>query len=156
MVQAATPIIGTPENVNADGRVVTTGGEGSFAFAFGPDGRTVALSDFQALSPLERWQNEWFGAAELADPSISGDDADPNGNGLPNWAEFAFDSNPRGPSPDRLPAAIAADEAGFAAGFSYLRRVGSTGSAVFATAAGIQDPGDGIGGFADLAGSTGT
>ena len=41
------------------------------------------------------WQNSFFNAAELADASISGPDADPDGDGWTNFIEFALGSLPR-------------------------------------------------------------
>lgn len=41
------------------------------------------------------WRLEYFTAAELADPQISGLDADPDGDQITNAAEYAFGSDPR-------------------------------------------------------------
>jgi hypothetical protein len=41
------------------------------------------------------WQSTHFSSAELANSSISGDSADPDGDGLANLAEFALGLNPR-------------------------------------------------------------
>ncbi|MBX2824359.1 MAG: hypothetical protein KTR33_06490 [Gammaproteobacteria bacterium] len=41
------------------------------------------------------WQQEQFTAAELADSLISGDTADPDGDGFDNLLEFAFNTNPK-------------------------------------------------------------
>jgi uncharacterized delta-60 repeat protein len=43
------------------------------------------------------WQATRFTASELANPAVSGDDADPDGDGLKNLAEFALDRAPRSP-----------------------------------------------------------
>jgi len=40
------------------------------------------------------WQSWNFNVAELADPNISGPNADPNNNGWTNFAEFAFGHSP--------------------------------------------------------------
>lgn len=50
--------------------------------------------DFLSYS---EWANETFTAAELLDPAISGTDADPEHDGLPNFLEFFFHSNPKAP-----------------------------------------------------------
>ncbi|MBT8044005.1 MAG: hypothetical protein KJO79_03560, partial [Verrucomicrobiae bacterium] len=43
-----------------------------------------------------RWKTDHFTTqAELDDPLISGDDADPDGDGLKNWQEYLHMSNPR-------------------------------------------------------------
>jgi len=44
---------------------------------------------------FDAWKNQKFGAAELADPSISGDDADADGDGLANWREWLRGSDPK-------------------------------------------------------------
>lgn len=44
---------------------------------------------------FENWSASHFSAAELNDPAISGDAADPDGDGLSNLAEFALCLNPR-------------------------------------------------------------
>ena len=47
------------------------------------------------LASLEPWRASYFSAAELADPSISGDTADPDGDGIPNLLEYALNGDPR-------------------------------------------------------------
>jgi len=42
----------------------------------------------------EDWAAEHFTAEELADPSISGEEADPDGDGLTNWQEFLAGTDP--------------------------------------------------------------
>jgi len=41
------------------------------------------------------WQATHFSSAEIADSALSGDNADPDGDGLANLAEFALGKNPR-------------------------------------------------------------
>jgi hypothetical protein len=55
---------------------------------------------------LEAWKNQKFSAAERANSSISGDDADYDGDGLETWREWLRGSDPkdrtsRGQSPAR-------------------------------------------------------
>ena len=45
--------------------------------------------------PYDVWKAANFTAAELLDPNISGDDADPDGDGRSNILEYALGSNPR-------------------------------------------------------------
>jgi hypothetical protein len=45
--------------------------------------------------PYQLWQQANFSPDELADPTISGDTADPDGDGIPNLAEYAFNTNPK-------------------------------------------------------------
>lgn len=49
------------------------------------------------------WARSEFSPAELADPSVSGPDADPDGDGLANAIELAFGSDPLLRSPGSLP-----------------------------------------------------
>jgi len=44
--------------------------------------------------PIDAWRFANFTAAQLADPTISGDNADPDGDGITNLAEYAFGLNP--------------------------------------------------------------
>lgn len=67
---------------------------------------------FAGGGPYEDWRAQYFTAAELADPAISGDDADPDGDGIPNLVEFAFNLNPRVASRSNLPRAFIDTEGG--------------------------------------------
>ena len=44
------------------------------------------------------WQQAEFTAAELADPLISGPEADPDCNGVPNFVEYALGQSPKDPT----------------------------------------------------------
>jgi fibronectin-binding autotransporter adhesin len=46
-------------------------------------------------SEYDRWKQRYFSAAELDDPLVSGDDADPDGDRMPNFPEFLARTNPR-------------------------------------------------------------
>ena len=46
-------------------------------------------------TPYQLWQQANFTPTELADPTISGDTADPDHDGIPNLAEYAFNTNPK-------------------------------------------------------------
>jgi endonuclease I len=50
---------------------------------------------FLGLSPGQAWKDTHFTDAELANPAISGDDADPDQDGLSNLLEYAFNRDPR-------------------------------------------------------------
>ncbi len=52
-------------------------------------GRRVADAQRQA------WYESHFTRAELSNPSVSGGDADPDGDGMPNDGEYAGDTDPR-------------------------------------------------------------
>jgi len=49
------------------------------------------------------WQNEWFTPAQLGDPSVSGDSADPAGDGIPNLMKYALNLDPWTNGADGLP-----------------------------------------------------
>ncbi len=62
---------------------------------------------FAATLSHEAWRAGFFSAAELADPTKSGDQADPDGDGTPNLLEFAQGTNPRlANAPPRLIASL--------------------------------------------------
>ncbi|MDQ6655415.1 MAG: PKD domain-containing protein [Verrucomicrobiota bacterium] len=46
---------------------------------------------------FQEWRQIYFSAAELANPAISGDLADPDGDGIANLAEYALGTNPKQP-----------------------------------------------------------
>ncbi|MDB6138330.1 MAG: hypothetical protein JWO94_1402, partial [Verrucomicrobiaceae bacterium] len=75
------------------GAVVST----SAAYAFNVSADRALVANFQQL-PQAAWKNQWFTPAELGDPAVSGDDADPDRDGLPNLVEYALGLNPREPS----------------------------------------------------------
>ncbi len=81
-------------------RTITLSLTGDYTFAAtGPAAAaTVTLSD----KPYDAWRSARFSSAELADASVSGDAADPDGDGMGNLLEYALGGEPR-----------AADSAGF-------------------------------------------
>lgn len=66
------------------------------------DGQLTATDDLQVLiqaaDPYLEWKNAHFTAAELNQPSISGDDADPDGDKFRNRDEFVAGTNPKDPA----------------------------------------------------------
>ncbi len=132
VIRTGTPVQGTPENQLAGGRLPTADGSGTFELLQEDGGKSLTLTGYQANPPLEAWRFRHFTAAELADAAVSGDEADPNGNGLPNWAEFALDADPMDPSGAGLPRAVPGPEDAVA--FRFTRRAGMTGTATAASA----------------------
>jgi len=57
------------------------------------DGSKALTATFKL--PLNNWRPKHFSSGELANNSIAGDDADPDGDGLKNWQEYLHGSNPR-------------------------------------------------------------
>lgn len=70
----------------------------------------IALSATPQEEPYAYWKASHFTAAQLADPAVSGDGADPDGDGLSNLFEYAIKTDPRGPGlGGRYAAGAAAD-----------------------------------------------
>ena len=68
--------------------------EPTFTMTVGTDCEfTAGFSD--RPSYFSSWRPEHFTNSELADPLISGADADPDGDGVSNAGEYAFGSDPR-------------------------------------------------------------
>jgi hypothetical protein len=57
---------------------------------------TVQLLD----RPVDAWRAAEFTVGELSNPAISGDDADPDGDRLPNLVEFGLGLPPRSANPN--------------------------------------------------------
>jgi N-acyl-D-amino-acid deacylase len=53
---------------------------------------------FTATLSFDAWHAKYFSASELADPTVSGDNADPDGDGMPNLLEYASGTDPRVPN----------------------------------------------------------
>jgi hypothetical protein len=51
--------------------------------------------DGPPFATFGQWRSYWFTAAELANPAISGPEADPDRDGMANLLEYAFNSNPK-------------------------------------------------------------
>ena len=76
-------------------------GRDSFTFKVN-DGRADSNFDgtvsITVATTFASWQQGFFTPQELGDPAISGEAADPDGDGLSNLVEYAFHFNPRQPS----------------------------------------------------------
>jgi hypothetical protein len=105
-----------------DGRVDFDGGSAAVSIADG----SVTLEDFQVeLSPAEAWRAAHFTLEELADPLISGWEADADGDGCTNLWEFATKTLPKDPGSRRV--AVSSVSGGHFL-MSYVRREGGTES----------------------------
>ncbi len=58
-------------------------------------------ADLTALPPesFDQWSHAYFTPDALADDTVSGPDADPDGDGVPNLLEYAFNLDPTYPEP---------------------------------------------------------
>lgn len=102
VVTSDVALIGTIQNLVA-GRVFTEDGLGSFAVRFIDNGKAIQLGDYQLGTTLQQWRNLHFTSAQLADPTVSGHEADPDHDGVTNLLEFAFNSPPLSAAPSTLP-----------------------------------------------------
>jgi hypothetical protein len=66
-----------------------------------PQGRMIPAS--ASYGPVSRWKRLTFTLAELNDPLISGDLADPENDALPNLVEMLLRGRAKLPDPTRLP-----------------------------------------------------
>ncbi len=78
------------------------------------------------------FQAEHFSAAELADESVSGADADPDGDGLTNLDEYAFFLDPRYANPSPIAASVTTDDGSTYLTLTYTR-IKDASDLVFAT-----------------------
>lgn len=74
------------------------------------DGTLTAQTHVRVFPGRAAWNTLHFTAAELADPTISGGDADPDGDGFTNDEEFQFQTDPRNASSmPKLQGSVAVD-----------------------------------------------
>jgi len=97
---------GVPVFTNATIRILLQDNRGSVLI---PAGVAYTFADG---GPYENWRAQYFTAAELDNPVISGDSADPDGDGIPNLLEYAFGLNPRVASHPGLPLAYVQNTGG--------------------------------------------
>ncbi len=62
--------------------------------------------------PYQLWQQSKFSSAELTNSTISGDSADPDGDGIPNLEEYAFNTEPKIADISGLPIVSTVDVGG--------------------------------------------
>jgi len=69
-------------------------------------GTGTATLTLVVQNPYDVWRNTYFSTLELGTPSISGDTADPNQNGIPNLMEYALGQDPRASGVTSLPVTV--------------------------------------------------
>ena len=69
---------------------------------------TVTVVEDAAVTPYQTWCQAQFSDTELLDPLISGDSADPDGDGLANLLEYAGGFEPKNAGSVALPACATA------------------------------------------------
>ena len=62
--------------------------------AAGNVGSDATTGELEIITELENWRRDNFTTAELADPTISGPEANPDGDARPNLFEFLHVSDP--------------------------------------------------------------
>jgi hypothetical protein len=88
-------------------------------------------------SPWGQWMSQYFTPSQLADPTISGDMATPNGDGTPNLLKYAMGISPWAETP--LPTA---EDIETVAGNSYLRLTINTNPAATDISYNVEVTGD--------------
>jgi hyaluronate lyase len=76
------------------GTATATGTSDLTVSAINLGGTGTAVVTLAVVTPYAVWQSSYFTAAQLADPTISGDSADPAGDGIPNLLKYALNLNP--------------------------------------------------------------
>jgi hypothetical protein len=95
-VDAATGIIsGSAASIGATAAIVSA----SNAYGTGYAPLTITIA-----STFSSWQSQWFTPAQLSDPTISGLNAMPAGDGISNLLKYAFNLNPFASGLGSLPA----------------------------------------------------
>jgi hypothetical protein len=94
--QAVTSSVGGTTDTGASG----TGATGSGTTGTGSSGGTSTTT----TTSYAAWQAQYYSAAQLADPTISGPTATPYGSGIPNLLVYALQLNPATVEPTQVPA----------------------------------------------------
>ena len=77
------------------GTAVTTGTSNVVISASNAVGSGSATLTLIVEPPYTAWKNLWFTPAELSNPSVSGDAANPAGDGISNLIKYALGLNPK-------------------------------------------------------------
>jgi uncharacterized delta-60 repeat protein len=112
-----------------DGRLLVGGAFTTIDYAPWPNFVRMRKGD-STPPPITQWKAQFFSPEELADPQVSGDDADPDHDGIPNLFEFGYGLDPKTTSRAGLPVGQIAH--GAADGKDYFvlllhRRIGASG-----------------------------
>jgi hypothetical protein len=97
---------------------ILTAASGTGYYVSSPSSGTVTIEDL----PADNWRFAKFGAAANT-PSISGDDADPDRDGITNLMEFALNANPQASDSALLPAV---SKSGGTLSLTYRKNVAAT------------------------------
>ena len=120
-------LLGNTLYPNAAGNVIVRAaqaGSANYEAAI-PQDRTILVTASWAGSA---WQAAHFTPTEIANPAVSGNNADPDGDGLTNLLEYALKLNPKqrnSPSPLTLSEVVDAGQRYYA--YSFRRRVPDLG-----------------------------
>ena len=98
-------------SVNSSKNTALNGLQGSITAASALSALTTAsdhlpvVADYTVVSPTpySTWQSKYFTSAQLANAAVSGNAADPDGDGIPNLLEYALNLSPTTPSVAGLP-----------------------------------------------------
>ncbi len=100
--QLSGPALATLDSPDQIATYATFPQTGSYVFRFSVTSGATVRTDDIAVSVLSNsvtytaWQNANFTAGQLADPQVSGPDADPDHDGVPNLVELLLGRNPLG------------------------------------------------------------
>ena len=92
---------GKPNDVALAG--VTSGTFNNAASTFTYTFPSYSMTVLVVKGQYAAWRQQQFSTAELASPTISGDSADPDGDGIPNLMEYALGLSPKTASTAGLP-----------------------------------------------------
>ena len=81
---------------------------------------------FNGVSPGQAWQDTNFTTPELTDPSIGGDSADPDGDGLSNLLEYVFNRDPWEAEPPAMTMILANQSGNYSLLVSYQHNRNAT------------------------------
>jgi len=100
-------VVSGPATVNGDQLTLTGAGTVTIRASQSGDATYAAAPDversFVVHENADSWQRGHFSESELLDPSVSGPNADPDRDGIPNLIEYALGLDPRASTDGALP-----------------------------------------------------